>query len=80
MYTALEHNRAYRIGLGSEAKTVTYLHRDFPQDDAPAVFNFRDNETGELVTFFLEQLTALEREGAIEYLGVVLTPEKDDEG
>ncbi len=77
MYTALEHNRSYRIGLGDEARTVTYMYRDFPEDH-PAVFNFMDQETGELVGFLLEQLTELERQGAIKYLGVTLTPEKDD--
>lgn len=77
VYTALEHNRSYRIGLGDEARVVTYMYRDFPEDH-PAVFNFMDQETGELVGFLLEQLTELERQGAIKYLGVTLTPEKDD--
>ena len=72
MYTALEHHRMYRIGLGDEAKVLTYLYRDFPVDDAPACFNFRERESGELVTFTLPQLTALEREGLIEYLGAGL--------
>ncbi len=73
MYTALEHNRSYRIGLGSEAKVVTYLYRDFPEDHPP-LFNFRDEESGELISFMLEQLTELERRGAIEYLSVTTLP------
>ena len=72
MYTALERNRLYQIGLGDEAKTLVYQGRDFPVEDSPAVFNFLDRESGELVTFFLEQLTALEREAAFKYLGATL--------
>lgn len=75
MYTALEHNRQYRIGIGDEARVVTYMYRDFPEDHPP-VFNFIDQETGELVGFMLEQLTAIEKEGGIEYMGVTLAQEK----
>jgi hypothetical protein len=75
MYTALEHNRQYRIGIGSEARVVTYMYRDFPEDH-PAVFNFMDQETGEIVSFMIEQLTAIERDGGIEYMGVTLPQEK----
>lgn len=75
MYTALEHNRQYRIGIGDEARVVTYMYRDFPEDH-PAVFNFMDQETGELVSFLLEQLTEIERQGGIEYMGVTLAQER----
>lgn len=67
MYTALERNCLYRIG----SKELVYLNRDFPEDH-PAVFNFRSIETGELVTFMIEQLTILERNGELEYLGASL--------
>lgn len=81
MYSALERNRAYLIGWGDEAKELVFLNRDFPPDDPP-VFNFRDVATGELIEFRLEQLTALEQEGALQYLGVAgftsPTEEKDD--
>ncbi len=77
MYTALERNRSYRIGLGDEAREVMYMYRDFPEDH-PSVFNFLDLESGELVGFLLEQLTELEKQGAIKYLGVTLIQEKED--
>ncbi len=76
MYTALERNRQYSIGVGDEARIVTFMNRDFPEDH-PAMFNFMDQETGELVCFMLEQLTAIEREGGIRYLGVTLTPDRE---
>lgn len=76
MYTALERNRLYRIGKGDEARVLLYLNRDFPPDH-PAVFNFRDTESGELITFMIEQLTILEREGGLEYVGVFIGKEKD---
>ena len=72
MYTALEHNRLYRIGFGSKAKLLIYMYRDFPVADEPAVFNFQTRGGGELVTFSLPQLTILEQQGAIEYLGTSL--------
>ncbi len=72
MYTALERNRSYRIGLGDEARVVTYVGRDFPEDHPP-IFEFIDQETGERVGFLIEQLTDLEQQGAIKYLGVTLT-------
>ncbi len=75
MYTALEHNRLYQIGLGPKARTIIYLYRDFPEDH-PAVFNFQDSESGELVKFLLPQLTALEKEGEFEYLGPTLENRK----
>ncbi len=76
MYTALEHNRQYLIGIGLEARVVTYMYRDFPEDH-PAMFNFMDSETGEIVSFMLEQLTAIEKQGGIKYLGVTLTPDRE---
>ena len=72
MYTALERNRSYSIGLGDKARTVTFINREFPEDHPP-IFNFIDQETGELIVFILEQLTDLERQGAIKYLGVTLS-------
>ena len=71
MYTALEYNRTYLIGFGSEAKRLTYMTRDWPEDHPP-MFVFKDQGTGERVSFMLEQLTELERQGAIEYIGVTL--------
>lgn len=72
MYTALEHNRLYHIGIGTKARTLIYLFRDFPEDDAPAVFNFQDQKSGEQVHFTLPQLTEIEQMGGIEYIGVTL--------
>ncbi|KKN88106.1 hypothetical protein LCGC14_0251780 [marine sediment metagenome] len=76
MYTALERNRRYRVGIGDNSRTLVYVSRDFPED-APACFNFTDMKSGELVTFTLDQLTALEQEAAFEYLGPALKHSKD---
>jgi len=71
IYTALEHNRLYRIGLGEEAKTLIYIGREFP-DDHPAIFLFQRLDNGERISFMIEELTFLEKEGAVEYLGASL--------
>jgi hypothetical protein len=76
MYTALERNRLYRLGISEDAKTLVFVSRDFPED-APACFNFIDTESGELVTFTLDQLTVLESEAALEYLGPALKYSRD---
>lgn len=76
MYTALERNRQYRIGIGDEAKLVTFKFREFPEDHPP-VFTFLDEESGELVSFLLEQLTEIEKQGGIQYLGTTLTPDRE---
>ncbi len=66
MYTALERGRAYRI-LG---EVMVYEERVF-QDDHPPTFVFR-KENDELVGYFLEQLTELEKDGQLKYIGVSL--------
>ena len=77
MYTALEHNRLYRIGIGEEAKVLIFTHRDFPEDH-PALFHFQDLESGERISFMLPRLTEIERQGGIEYLGASLGPSVRD--
>jgi hypothetical protein len=76
VYTALERNRQYRIGIGDEARLVTFREREFPEDHPP-VFTFLDHESGELVHFMLEQLTEIEKQGGIRYLGTTLTPDRE---
>lgn len=66
MYTALERERAYRIA----GEVMIYDGRVF-EDDHPPTFVFR-KENGELVGFFLEQLTAMEQDGQLKYIGVSL--------
>ncbi len=75
MYTALEKNRAYLIGIGEDAIVMVYLGRDFP-DDHPPVFEFMDAETRELISFSLDQLTALEEQGALRYGGMTHLPQE----
>lgn len=78
MYTALERQRSYRIGLGDQARSLVYTGRTFP-DDHPAVFHFTDLETGEEISLSLPQLTALEEANALHYEGLPpLHPGGDD--
>lgn len=64
--TALERHRVYRLGVGEEAIDVVYIGREFPEDH-PAVFTFQNIETGDTVDFLLDQLTALEKDGALRF-------------
>lgn len=66
MMTALERHRVYRLGVGDEAIDVVYIGREFPEDH-PAVFTFQNIETGDTVDFLLDQLTALEKDGALRF-------------
>ena len=62
MYTALERNRLYRIG----STVLLYTGREWPEDHPP-LFCFTDVETGDTITFLLEQLTAFEQTGDLSY-------------
>lgn len=66
MYTALERGRAYRIN----SEVMIYQERVF-EEDHPPTFVFR-RENGELIGFLLEQLTVMEQDGQLKYIGVSL--------
>lgn len=66
MYTALERGRAYRIN----GEVMVYQERAFEEDHPPTFIFLREN--GEYAGFLLDQLTEMEKDGNLKYIGVSL--------